>query len=126
MGFIQKKVEIIGSRKNKKVLALFDSGAFKNYIRKTLYDGDTPDDIGFHVFEGTRDVILANGQCLTGDWVKFKGIRIKKLSLQEPSFIIMDNLTWDVIIGAEIMQQLGIILDPKKEKVVIQLKSKNH
>jgi hypothetical protein len=125
MGFIQKEVEIIGSRKSKVVVALFDSGAFRNYIRRTLYDGDTPDDIGFHVFEGTRDMIFANGQYLTGDCVRFKEIHIKKLSLQEPSFTIVDDLTSDVIIGAEIMQQLGIILDPKKENLSYNRRAKS-
>lgn len=121
MGFVQRDIQIIGSRKLKTVRALFDSGAYRNYIRTTMYDGDTADDIGFHIFEGTRESILANGSLSTGDWVRFKEIRIEEVSLQEPLFVVMDNLTWDVIIGVELMQTLGLILDPPKERVILNL-----
>ena len=120
MGLIKDDVKITGIRKSKKILALFDSGANKNYIKKSLRDGDSPDNIGFHIFEGTHRAILANGDIAIGERVRFKEIRIKKRSVKEPSFVIMESLIEDIIIGVELMQKLGITLDPPNEKIGIR------
>ena len=120
MGIIRDKIEIIGTRKNKRILALFDSGAYRNYIKMELEDGDKADDIGFHIFEGTHEAILANGDIAVGERVRFKEIHIKESSLKEPSFVIMENLVHDVIIGLEVMQELGITLDTPNGRIVIK------
>jgi len=120
MGTIREVIEIIGTRKSKKLLALFDSGADRNYIRTELEDGDRAEHIGFHIFEGTHRAILANGDIATGERVRFKEIRIKERSSKEPSFVIMENLIEDIIIGVELMQQLGITLDPPNERIGIR------
>ena len=121
MGKIWQDIEIIGSRKNKIVTALFDSGAYFNYIRsENIYDKETPDDIGFHIFEGTKESITANGKFVSVDWIRFKRLRINQLVINEPRFLIMKNLTWDAIIGAELMQQCGIKLDLPRETILIR------
>ena len=51
VSIIREEIEIFGSRKSKKILALFDSGAFWNYINPHLEDDETPDDIGFHIMK---------------------------------------------------------------------------
>ena len=117
MGAIREEIVIIGTKKNKKISALFDSGACRNYMRMELTDGDSPDDIGFHIFEGTHEAILANGDIAHGERVRFKKICIEGRSIREPSFVIMENLLDDVIIGVEVMQRLGITLDPPNEKI---------
>lgn len=119
MGIIREEIEIIGTRKRKRILALFDSGAYKNYIKRELKDGDNAEEIGFHVFIGRHRVILANGDIATGEIVKFKEMVIKGHSISEPNFVIMDNLFEDVIIGVEIMQKLGLTLEPQNEMVKI-------
>ncbi len=120
MGIIKEKIEIIGMRKSKRISALFDSGAYRNYIRKKFEDGDRAEDIGFHVFEGTHRAILANGDIAMGERVRFKEVRIKERCVNEPSFVIMENLIEDVIIGVELMQKLGVTLDPPNEKICIR------
>jgi hypothetical protein len=49
MGYIIKEIEIVGTRKIKNVLAMFDSSSFKNYIM----DVRLPDILG---------VCLSNGR----------------------------------------------------------------
>lgn len=123
MGFVRENVEIVGTIKNKQILALFDTGAYRNYIRRELFDGETPDDIGFHTFEGTKEIILANGNLIPGDWVRFKEVHIADVCLKDPLFIIVDDLTWDIIIGVELMQKLGVVVDPPHEKLFISEKT---
>ena len=120
MGVIKEAIEIVGTRKRKKILALFDSGAYRNYIKMVLEDGDRAEDIGFHIFEGTHRAILANGDIAVGERIRFKEIRIKERSVNEPRFVIMENLIEDVIIGVELMQKLGITLNPPDEKIGIK------
>ncbi|MBU4374207.1 MAG: retropepsin-like domain-containing protein [Euryarchaeota archaeon] len=117
MGTIKEEIELVGTRKSKRIIALFDSGAHRNYIRKMLEDGDRAEDIGFHIFEGTHRAILANGDIAVGEKVRFKIIRIKECSFGEPEFIIMENLIADAIIGVNLMQRLGITLDPLNERI---------
>jgi len=117
MGTIREEIEIIGKRKSKKIIALFDTGAYRNYIRKLLEDGDETEDIGFHIFEGIHRAILANGDIAVGERVRFKGISIKERNVKEPEFIIMEDLVEDVIIGVNLMQKLGITLDPLNERI---------
>ena len=121
MGFIKHDIEIVGSRKSKKLVALFDSGAYRNYMRKVLIDGEAADDIGFHIFEGTRYSILANGESAAGDWVRFKELRVGQHRLKEPRFVLMESLIWDAIIGVEVMQELRITLDPPHERIVMRI-----
>lgn len=120
MGLIKDEIEIIGMKKRKKISALFDSGAYRNYIKKNLKDGDSPESIGFHIFEGEHKAILANGVTAYGERVGFREICIRKQNMKEPKFVIMENLLADVIIGVELMQKLGITLDPPNEKICLK------
>lgn len=122
MGAIREEVEIIGVRKSKKIQALFDSGAYRNYIRRQLTDGEKVEDIGFHIFEGIHRVILANGNIAEGEKVRFREIKIEDCSVREPEFVIMDNLIEDVIIGVYLMQELDINLDPLNQKIEVMMK----
>lgn len=123
MGIIRQNIKILGTKKSKIVMALFDSGAYFNYIRsENIFDRETPDDIGFHIFEGTKESILADGRFKKVDWVRFKEVYVNGITIKEPKFLIMKDLTWDAIIGAELMQQVGIILDTKNEKIVFKRK----
>lgn len=120
MGQIWQDIEIIGIKKKKIVTALFDSGASFNYIRsENIYDNETPDDIGFHIYEGTKQSITADGRFVNVDWIKFKSLKINQLIINEPRFLIMKDLTWDAIIGTELMQECGIKLDLPRELILI-------
>lgn len=121
MGEIREEIEITGIRKSKKIVALFDSGAQRNYIRKILEDGNRVDeDIGFHIYEGIHEPILANTDITIGERVRFKKIYIKERSFEEPEFIIMEKLFVEAIIGANLMQKLGIILDLPNKRIIMK------
>jgi len=121
MGLIFLDIEIVGTRKSKTLLALFDSGSYRNFIRsRNIFDNETPDDIGFHTFEGTSLSFLADGRSLNVESVRFKELHIPQITIKNPLFLVMDNLSWDVIIGAELMQKEGIVLDPPNEKIIIK------
>lgn len=118
MGTIWQDIEVTGIHKTKSIQALFDSGAYYNFIRnKSIYDEETPDDIGFHVFEGKKVCILADGRTIPTDIVRFKELDINGSKIKEPRFLIMENLTWDAIIGVELMQKMGIILDMSSDSI---------
>lgn len=111
MGTIKKEIEVIGDKKSKKVIALFDSGAYRNYVKKEFIDGERAEDLGFHIFEGRCRVILANGEMGEGIKVRFRGIRFENFYVEEPEIVIMDNLIEDAIIGVHLMQKLGMTLN---------------
>jgi len=117
MGFVKDFIEIVGVNKSKTVSALFDSGAYRTYIRKELTDGENIEKIGFHIFEGVHRVILANGKIEEGTRVRFKLLKIKDKIIEEPQIVVMDNLVEDAIIGALHMQKLGLKLDIPNERI---------
>ena len=106
------------------IQALFDSGAYRNYIKRTLTDGETVEDLGYNTYMGIHRVILANNSIVEGEKIRFEEIKIKDFSEKEPEFVIMDNLYEDVIIGAYLMQRFGINLDFSNDKLVIIPKNK--
>jgi predicted aspartyl protease len=120
LGSVREEVKIVGTLKTKNIMALFDTGATSNYIRKQLLDGDTVDAIGFDTYEGERDILLADTSRTKGERIRFKELAIKDLSEKEPRFIIMENLLDEVIIGVDTMQRLGISPDPLSEKISIR------
>ena len=117
MGFVKDFIEIVGVNKSKTVSALFDSGAYRTYIRKELTDGENIEKIVFHIFEGVHRVILANGKIEEGTRVRFKLLKIKDKIIEEPQIVVMDNLVEDAIIGALHMQKLGLKLDIPNERI---------
>jgi predicted aspartyl protease len=120
LGSVREEVKIVGTLKTKNMTALFDTGATSNYIRKQLLDGDTVDAIGFDTFEGERNILLADASIIKGEGIRFKELVIKDLSEKEPKFIMMENLSDEVIIGVDSMQRLGITPDPLSEKISIR------
>lgn len=120
LGSIREEVKIVGTLKEKKITALFDTGASRNYIRKQLSDGDNVDSIGFGTYEGEHEVTLADMSKAKGERVRFKELVIKDVSEEEPKFVIMEHLLDDVIIGVDSMQRLGISPDPLNEKISIR------
>jgi len=112
MGKILAEVELIGTRKNKKIIALFDSGADGNYIRRKLWDGDSIDEIGFHMIREKWIVELADGNEVKNvrDGVSFKAVMFRNRRKTNPVFIVMD-FPEDMILGWEFMQEMGLFLD---------------
>jgi hypothetical protein len=120
MGLIREEIELVGVEKSKKIAALFDSGARRNYIRRRFEDGESVDDIGFHVYEGAHEAVLADESTAKGVRVRFKELRMRGRVVANPQFVILENLVEDMIIGAGFMQEFGIVLDPPNESLVLR------
>jgi len=120
MGFIREEIELVGVEKSKRISALFDSGARRNYIRRRFEDGESVDDIGFHVYEGAHEALLADESTAKGVRVRFKELRMRGRVVANPQFVVLENLVEDMIIGAGFMQEFGIVLDPPNESLVLR------
>ena len=119
LGFIREEVRIVGTRKAKTFLALFDTGAYRNYIKRELSDGDSVNSIGLKIYEGEHYTVLADLSQIRGERIRFDEMVIRNSCEKDPMFIVMDDLYEDVIIGALSMQKLCIGLDPKTEKIIM-------
>ncbi len=120
MGIIKDRIEIIGTAKRKRIQALFDSGAHRNYLKREFADGENVDEIGYHIFAGIHRAVLADGTLSPGERVRFKSVMIDKRVEFEPEFVLMENLIEDAIIGVWTMQKLGIRLDPPRERIEVE------
>ena len=78
------------------------------------------DDIGFHLYEGRHEAILADESVAIGERVRFTELRLRGRAVPNPQFVILDNLVEEAIIGAGFMQEMGIILDPPNESLRLQ------
>ena len=122
MGKIIKEIGLLGSKDNFiRLNALFDTGATINVIKKRFDNGGSIDDIGIIEYLGWGQLILANGMDIKAQKIKLKLLKLlgagNKDPIKEPEFFLLDELIYDVIIGAKLMQQLGIILNPSKKEI---------
>ena len=114
MGKIFKEVGLLGA-KNKfiKIKALFDTGAGYNYIAEIFSDGSSIYDLGILELKEKQPIIFPNGTDIDGRMIKLKLLKIEGTTpIPEPTFCLFDMKMCDVIIGAKLMQQLKIILNP--------------
>ncbi len=124
MGLIIKEVGILGSKnKYKKLKALFDTGATRNYISEEFideYSSDkyTIDDIGIVEYHGSDFVIFPDGVKKDGLIVSLKLLKIdNKYPIEKPKFFLFNMKMYDIIIGAELMQELKIVLNPSIHEI---------
>lgn len=119
MGSIKEEVRLVGALRSKDITALFDTGAYRNYIKRELSDGEQVDSIGFHIYEGRHTAILADGSESEGERVGFRELRIRNIIIKEPRFVVMENLIEDMILGIHLMQAHSISLNPYSETIEI-------
>ncbi len=119
MGLIIREVGLLGSKnKYKKLKALFDTGATRNYISEEFLDKDTIDDIGIVEYKGKEFVTFPNGFEKEGSIINLKLLKIdNKHPVEKPEFFLLDMKMYDVIIGAKLMQKLGLILNPSIKEI---------
>ena len=121
MGKIYKEIGILGANnKYMKLKALFDTGAYYNYIAEEFRDGSSIHDLGIVEFKEELPVIFANGLDVSGRMIILKLLKIdKKIEpIEEPQFCLFDMKSeCDVIIGAKLMQELNIVLNPSVKQI---------
>jgi hypothetical protein len=120
MGKIFKEIGILGANNRyMKLKALFDTGAYYNYIAEEFRDGSSIHDLGILEFKEKLPVIFPNGFDVDGRMIKLKLLKIdKKIIIKEPQFCLFDMRTeCDIIIGAKLMQELNIVLNPAIKEI---------
>lgn len=119
MGMIFKEIEISGSNeKDKKLTALFDTGTRINHISKRFKDNSSIIELGIVEYGREQPILLPNLEEIKGRMIKLKLLKIKgKKPISEPKFCLWNMKTCDVIIGAKLMQQLKIVLNPSIKEI---------
>jgi len=74
--------------------------------------------LGILEFKEKQLIIFPNGIDIDGRMIKLKLLKIDgTIPIPEPTFCLFDMRMCDVIIGAKLMQQLRIILNPSKKEI---------
>ena len=119
MGMIFQEVEISGlNKEDKKLIALFDTGTRINHISQRFKDKSLAMDLGIVVYGRKQKVTLPNLKEIKGRMIKLKSLKIEGINpISEPEFCLWDMRLYDIIIGAKLMQELGMILTPSVKEI---------
>jgi predicted aspartyl protease len=118
MAIIQKEIELAGSKGREKVIALFDSGATYSCIKKELAEKleiiiPIPEPIELRTAKESEKIIAK--ECIRIDFY-LNGYRFSD------EFIIIPELSEEVIIGAKTLQAWRLKLDFENDEVIIDPK----
>jgi hypothetical protein len=115
MAIIRKEIELVGSKSRRKEIALFDSGATYSCIRKEIAQ-----ELEI-ILPLTRPLKLITAQERNYIEVKERVVLDFYISGYRFSdeFLIIENLSEKVIIGAKTMQAWRLKLDFEKEDIII-------
>jgi hypothetical protein len=115
MAIIRKEIELVGTKSKRKEIALFDSGATYSCIRKEIAQ-----ELEI-ILPLTRPIRLITAQEKNYMEVKERVVLDFYLSGYRFSdeFLIIENLSEKVIIGAKTIQAWRLKLDFEKEDIII-------
>jgi hypothetical protein len=104
-----KTIEVYANGISHKVIALFDTGATLNYIRKALGEE-------FQVIKLPKAFKVGlGGRKQSLNSVVILNVKISQFVLPSQYFHLANIKKFDVILGAFFLEQWGIALDPKKK-----------
>jgi len=115
MGVIQKEIELVGSKSRKKEIALFDSGVTYSCIEKELAEElggvmPLPEIFEFLTLEKGRKIKVESHIPLI---FYLNGYRFSD------EFLVIENLSERVIIGAKTLQAWRLKLDFENDDIII-------
>ena len=115
MGVIINRVKLVGSKESKKVDALYDNDASFSFIKTELAQKldvilDLPEPLEFETAENGRKINVSKRVMLD---FYIEGIRLSD------EFLIAENLSEEVIIGAATMQKWRLKLDFDQDRVIV-------
>jgi predicted aspartyl protease len=115
MGVIINRIKLVGSKGEKKVHALFDSGASFSFITPELANklgmiDALPKTKEFETAEDGRKIKVKEAVRLD--------FHIDGVELSD-EFLIAENLSEDVIIGAATMQRWRLKIDFEEDRVIV-------
>jgi len=118
MGLIVKRLIVEGDKGKKDVAALFDSGASASFIRKDIAKNvasivKLPTTYKFMQGDGKHEIVIQHGVMIN--------LTINDITVFQ-SLLVADQLSEELIVGADTMQHWKIKLDPENEVVFIDKK----
>jgi len=118
MGLIVKRLIVEGDKGKKDVAALFDSGASASFIRKDIAKNvasivKLPTTYKFMQGDGKHEIVIQHGVMIN--------LTINDITVFQ-SLLVADQLSEELIVGADTMQHWKIKLDPENEDVMIDKK----
>ncbi len=117
MSVLEKEILLIGSRGRKRCTALFDSGASYSIVRRDLAESLQPlaplPDPEDWVFETARAGQLISAEHSVDLTFRFDDSEARFSDL----FVVFDDCSEEVIIGAKTLQSCRIILDFENEEI---------
>jgi len=115
MAVIEKEIKLLGTKGSKRVFALFDSGASYSCIEASFADELEPAiklPIRLRLSTAKKKQFLkVKGQVILAFWIN--GYRFTD------EFLVIENLSDKLIIGANTLQKWRMKLDFEKEDVII-------
>jgi hypothetical protein len=118
MGLIYKDVLLRGDKGERGFKALMDNGSSESFIRKDLAEKvgtilklDAPRE--FEMGKGTLSVLEATG---------ILSVQVEGFNLFW-HFLVVPDLSEELIIGADFLQRWKIKLDPESERIIIDPKA---
>ena len=118
MGLIYKEVVLGGDKGKGKFQALWDNGSSESFIRK-----DIAEKIGtISKLSTPRQFEMGKGTLLVEESTSIIDIEIEGYSLFW-HFLVVSELSEEVIIGADFLQRWKVKLDPENERIIIDPKA---
>lgn len=110
-----KEITIYANGRKRTIVALFDTGATVNYIKKEI-------GLEFDTRMKLPEIISVG---LGGKKQKIEelisvSVQIDSFKMPSQNFYLVDIRKFDAILGAFFLEQWGIILDPKTKKLKIK------
>lgn len=113
MGIIRKRVWITGSRKRKRVAALFDTGSTHTMIREDVAKELAPiNELDEPItFKAAKGAFSVRGGIFASLWLGKHRIFISPPAVA--------GLTEEMIVGTDVLQHYNIRLDIKRHRVIL-------
>ncbi|MFQ5825090.1 MAG: retropepsin-like aspartic protease [bacterium] len=118
MGLITKQLLLEGDKGKTDVVALFDTGASASFIKREIAQNlativKLPTPWTFIQGDGKNEITIQNGIMVN--------LTINDITIFQ-QILVADELSEELIIGADTMQRWKIRLDPEHEDVIIDRK----
>ena len=115
MARISENVEIRGTKKRKKIEAMFDSGSTRCLVNPKVLE-----DLGVkytgHVFK----IKLANGEFAEVREAELVSMKVLGRERRAPRVYELEGLPEMMIIGQDFMQEMGVTLQMREERAVLE------
>lgn len=118
MGLIYKSVLLEGDKGEKDFSALFDNGSSESFIRKEL----AKEVATILKLSAPKEFGMGRGTLLVEESTGILAIEVESFNLFW-HFLVVPDLTEEVIIGTDFLQRWKIRFDPQNEKIIIDGKA---